>query len=172
MAEQILGLFCDPPIVIARLGGSTTPLDCCVWEEPPNPRSDGATVLVPDWSLNVLPDGSVEPLKPDAIRFRDGPLIRPVCPFIEIWARLGEPGSDPSTWRDAPLTPSLLATAGLDPSALAAFRISRGIIFTSLKKGTFRPMEMPKTSVFRRMHRKASRQIPCPSRARGGEKCR
>ena len=29
-------------------------------------------------------------------------------------------------------------------------------------------MEMPKTSVFRRMHRKASRQIPCPSRARGG----
>jgi len=89
MAEQILGLFCDPPIVIARLGGSTTPLDCCVWEEPPNPRSDGATVLVPDWSLNVLPDGSVEPLKPDAIRFRDGPLIRPVCPFIEIgpvWA--------------------------------------------------------------------------------------
>ena len=52
MAEQILGLFCDPPIVIARLGGSTTPLDCCVWEEPPNPRSDGATVLVPDWSLN------------------------------------------------------------------------------------------------------------------------
>jgi len=118
MAEQILGLFCEPPIVIARLGGSTTPLDCCVWEEPPNPRSDGATVLVPDWSLNVLPDGSVEPLKPDAIRFRDGPLIRPVCPFIEIWARLGEPGSDPSTWRDAPLTPSLLATAGIDPSAL------------------------------------------------------
>src|SRR5580704_18042895 len=118
MAEQILGLFCEPPIVIARLGGSTTPLDCCVWEEPPNPRSDGATVLVPDWSLNVLPDGSVEPFKPDAIRFRDGPLIRPVCPFIEIWARLGEPGSDPSTWRDAPLAPSLLATAGIDPSAL------------------------------------------------------
>jgi hypothetical protein len=45
-------------------------------------RSDGATVLVPDWSLNVLLDGSVEPLKPDAIRFRDGALIRPVCPFI------------------------------------------------------------------------------------------
>ena len=86
MAEQILGLFCDPPIVIAHLGGSTTPLDCCVWEEPPNPRSDGATVLVPDWSLNVLPDGSVEPFKPDAIQFRDGPLIRPVCPFIEISA--------------------------------------------------------------------------------------
>ena len=54
MAEQILGLFCEPPIVIARLGGSTKPLDCCVWEEPPNPRSDGATVLAPDWSLNEI----------------------------------------------------------------------------------------------------------------------
>jgi hypothetical protein len=118
VAETIQALFCDPPIVIARLGGSTTPLDCCVWEEPPNPRADGATVLVPDWSLTVLPDGSLEPHKPDAIRFRDGPLIRPVCPFIEVWARLGEPGSDPSTWRDAPLTPALLAAAGTDASAL------------------------------------------------------
>jgi hypothetical protein len=118
MAEQIQALFCEPPIVIARLGGSTTPLDCCVWEEPPNPRSEGATVLVTDWSLNVLTDGSIEPHKPDLIRFRDGPLIRPVCPFIEIWARLGEPGSDPSIWRDAPLTPTLLAAAGADPSAL------------------------------------------------------
>jgi hypothetical protein len=118
MSEQIQALFCEPPIVIARLGGSTTPLDCCVWEEPPNPRSEGATVLVPGWSLNVLPDGSIEPHKPDLIRFRDGPLVRPVCPFIEIWARLGEPGSDPSTWRDAPLTPTLLAAAGADPSAL------------------------------------------------------
>ena len=74
MAEQIQALFCDPPIAVARLGGSTTPLECCVWEEPPNPRADGATVLVPDWSLNVLPDGSIEPHKANTIRFRDGPL--------------------------------------------------------------------------------------------------
>jgi hypothetical protein len=118
MSEQIQALFCDPPIAIARLGGSTAPLDCCVWQEPPNPRTDGATVLAADWSLDVLPDGSLEPRKPDKIRFRDGTLIRPVCPFIEIWARLGEPGSDPSTWRQAPLTPALLAAAGSDVSAL------------------------------------------------------
>ena len=118
MSKQIQALFCEPPIAIARLGGSTTPLDCCIWEEPANPRSDGATVLVADWSLNVLPDGSVEPDKPDAVRFRDGPLIRPVCPFIEVWVRLGEPGSDPSTWHDAPLTQTLLTAEGLDPSAL------------------------------------------------------
>jgi hypothetical protein len=118
MAEQIQALFCDPPIAVARLGGSTAPLECCVWEEPPNPRADGATVLVPDWSLNVLPDGSIEPHKANTIRFRDGPLIRPVCPFVEIWVRLGEPGSDPSTWRDVPLTPALLTAAGTDASAL------------------------------------------------------
>src|SRR5579859_7333296 len=106
MADQIQALFCDPPIAIARLGGSTTPLDCCVWREPADPRSDGATALTADWSLSVLPDGSLEPHKPDAIRFRDGPLIRPVCPFIEVWARIGEPGSDPSSWRDVPLTPA------------------------------------------------------------------
>ena len=118
MADQIQALFCDPPIAIARLGGSTTPLDCCVWREPADPRSDGATALTADWSLSVLPDGSLEPHKPDAIRFRDGPLIRPVCPFIEVWARIGEPGSDPSSWRDVPLTPALLAAQGLDVSAL------------------------------------------------------
>jgi len=102
LAEEIQALFCDPPIAIARLGGSTAPLECCSWQEPPNPRAEGATVLAPDWSLTVHADGSVEPMKADTIRFRDGALIRPVCPFIEVWARLGEPGSDPRTWRDAP----------------------------------------------------------------------
>jgi hypothetical protein len=119
VAEEIQALFCDPPIAIARLGGSTTPLACCVWQEPPNPRAEGATTLAPDWSLTVLADGSVEPMKANTIRFRDGSQIRPVCPFIEVWARMGEPGSDPQTWRDTPLTPALLKAAGLDVSALS-----------------------------------------------------
>lgn len=109
MVEIIQGLFCEPPIVIARLGGSTTPLAAYDWAQPADPRSDGETVIVPRWSLDVLTDGSVQPFMPNAIRFRDGNLIRPVCPFVEIWARLGETDSDPSTWRDAPLTPALLA---------------------------------------------------------------
>ena len=60
MADEIQALFCDPPIAIARLGGSTTPLEGCSWQEPPNPRAEGATVLAPDWSLTVRADGSVE----------------------------------------------------------------------------------------------------------------
>jgi len=118
MAEIIQQIFCDPPIVIARLGGSTTPVAAYSWEDSPDPRSEGDTVIVPDWSFAVLPDGSVRPFKPETIEFRDGNLIRPVCPFVEIWARLGERGSAEAEWRDAPLTETLLATFGADRSAV------------------------------------------------------
>jgi hypothetical protein len=118
MAEIIQEIFCDPPIVIARLGGSTTPVAAYNWEDSPDPRSEGDTVIVPDWSFAVLPDGSVRPFKPDTIEFRDGNLIRPVCPFVEIWARLGERGSAEAEWRDVPLTETLLATFGADRSAV------------------------------------------------------
>ena len=118
MAEIIQEIFCDPPMAIARLGGSTAPLEAYSWTKPPNPRTDSETIITPDWSLRILPGGTVEPHKPASITFRDGNLIRPVCPFIEVHARLGEPGSDPSTWKDAPLTPELLASAGVTPAAV------------------------------------------------------
>src|SRR5258707_491195 len=118
MAEIIQAIFCDPPIAIARLGGSTTPVAAYSWVESPDPRSDGDTVVVPDWSLDVLPDGSLRPFKPETLVLRDGNLIRPVCPFLEIWARLGEPGSDEATWHDVPLTEALLASFGADRSAV------------------------------------------------------
>jgi hypothetical protein len=118
MAEIIQAIYCDPPIVIARLGGSTAPVVAYGWEESPDPRNDGDTVIVSDWSLDIMPDGSARPFKPDSVRLRDGVLIRPVCPFVEIWARLGEPGSAEATWRDVPLTESLLASFGGDRSAI------------------------------------------------------
>ncbi len=118
MAEIIQQIYCDPPIVVARLGGSTTPVVAYRWEDSPNPRSDGETVIVPDWSFDVLPDGSLRPFKPDAVDLRDGSLIRPICPFVEIWARLGEPGSGEARWRDVPLTEALLARFAADRSAV------------------------------------------------------
>jgi hypothetical protein len=122
MTLAIQAIFCSPPIAVARLGGSTAPLAAYTWTRPPNPRADGETVIAPQWSLNILTDGSVDPFMPDSVRFRDGDLIRPVCPFIEMWARMGEAGSNPSTWSDVPLTPALLAKSGMDESALL-FRI-------------------------------------------------
>jgi hypothetical protein len=118
MAETIQQIFCDPPISIARLGGSSTPLDAYVWNEPANPRADGDTVVVPAWSLRVNVDGSFQPVMPDSIIFRDGDAIRPVCPFVELHAWLGKPGSGPNTWREAPLTPDLLSRFGASLSAI------------------------------------------------------
>jgi hypothetical protein len=116
MAEVIQQIFCDPPISIARLGGSSTPLDAYVWAEPANPRADGDTIIVPAWSLRVNVDGSFQAVMPESIIFRDGDAIRPVCPFVELHAWLGEPGSGPNTWREAPLTPDLLSRFGANAS--------------------------------------------------------
>ena len=74
MSPVIRSIFIDPPIAIARLGGSNTPQDAYLWVESPDPRSDGETTIAPTWSLTVLADGSVEPHKPDAVVLRDGPL--------------------------------------------------------------------------------------------------
>lgn len=109
MPDRICAIYCDPPIAFARLGGSTTPLAAYRWERPQNPRTDSDTVVVPTWSLNVLPDATVDPFLPQTVRFRDGSLLRPVCPFVEVWALVGEAAAAPSTWRAAPLTPDLLA---------------------------------------------------------------
>jgi hypothetical protein len=118
MAEIIQAIFCEPPIVIARLGGSSTPAVAYSWIASPYPRNEGDTVIEPAWSLDVMPDGSVRPFVPDEIRFRDGDQIRPVCPFIEVWALLGEAGSEAEGWRAAPLTESLLRRFGADRSAV------------------------------------------------------
>jgi hypothetical protein len=53
MAETIQQIICDPPISIARIGGSSTPLDAYVWNAPAKPRADGDTIIVPAWSLRV-----------------------------------------------------------------------------------------------------------------------
>jgi hypothetical protein len=118
MSVSIQALFITPAMAIARLGGSTTPLHAYDWIDTRRVRLDGETEIAPSWTLAVKPDGSVEPFLPMSIAFRDGDLIRPVAPFFEIWARLGEPGSEPSTWTEEPLTTALLASDGLALNAL------------------------------------------------------
>jgi hypothetical protein len=118
MADAIQSIFIEPPIAIARLGGSTVPQAAYLWVESPDPRSDGETTIIPAWSLDVLPDGSVLPTLPLDVQFRDGALIRPVCPFFELRALVGAPGSAPNTWREMPVTPALLSQHGASPSNL------------------------------------------------------
>ena len=143
MAEIIQGIFVDPPIAIARLGGSSTPQAAYTWVASPNPRSPGETTIAPAWSLRVETDGSVEPFMPTDLSFRANDLIRPVCPFLEVWALLGEPGSDRSTWREEPLTPELLAAHGATVAAVTIrveaknFKAARRAGNPALRFGTF-----------------------------------
>ena len=119
MPELVQSIFIDPPIAIARVGGSTSPQDAYDWVQSLDPRADGETSIAPAWSLDVTADGSIQPRMPTAVTFRDdAALIRPVCPFFEVWALVGEPGSAPETWRETPLTTALLAQHGTDESAL------------------------------------------------------
>lgn len=127
MGERICALFCVPPISIARLGGSTAPVSAYAWANPANPRTDGQTVVAPAWSLGIGPDGVQAPFMPESIGFRDGALLRPVCPFIEIWARVGDPDAAPATWRDARLTPALLAAEGRSLNDLSVSVVARNL---------------------------------------------
>src|SRR6478609_7160940 len=120
MADLIQAIFVTPGLAFARLGGSSTPQFAYDWIDTRAPRADGETSIAPAWTIAVQPDGSAAPFMPDQVTFRDGDLIRPVAPFYEIWARVGEAGSAPVTWRAVPLTPALLQANGL---ALAALRM-------------------------------------------------
>jgi hypothetical protein len=148
MAEIIQRIFTNPPIAIARLGGSSTPQNAYRWVQSPNPRSKGETAIEPDWSLVVQSDGSVEPIMPSSMAFRDGALIRPVCPFFELWASVGELGSNPSTWKEVPVTPDLLTKHGIALKNLVIkidaknFKVFRRTANAELQYGTFPLLEI------------------------------
>ena len=94
---QILDVFFLPPLAIARIGGSDTPLDSFVWDSDPTVHGSHKTVIRPKVSLEVLPDGSLRTYEPRAIQFRDQGLLRPVAPFFELWALVGEDDVRPVT---------------------------------------------------------------------------
>ena len=118
MADLIQAIFVTPGLAFARLGGSSTPQFAFEWIDTRAPRADGETSIAPAWTIAVQPDGSAAPFMPDSVTFRDGDLIRPVAPFYEIWARIGEAGTAPTSWQSVPLTPALLQANGLALAAL------------------------------------------------------
>jgi hypothetical protein len=148
MADVIRAIFVTPGLAFARLGGSSTPQCAYDWIDTQAPRADGETTIAPAWTLAIQPDGSPQPFMPDSVAFRDGDLIRPVAPFYEVWARVGDAGNAPSTWRNVPMTPALLQSNGL---ALAALQLK--VTATNLKAarragnpqlafGTFPPLSL------------------------------
>lgn len=112
---SIQAIFCNPPLVIARLGGSTVPMQAFSWQENPNPHVIGETQIKPEWTLNVESDGSVTPVMPAEFVLKDNGQIRPVAPFVELWCDVGDDG-DTENWERQPLTKSILAEHGLNAS--------------------------------------------------------
>ena len=116
MGITALELYFQPPMAIARLGGSDTPLESFIWSEDPTNSGAAKTVIEPAVTLEIEPDGSVRPFRPGTIRFRDGDHFRPVAPFFELWLRYQ---SNDGIFHDEPLTRDLLRQAGATTEALS-----------------------------------------------------
>jgi hypothetical protein len=102
-----------PPLAIARFGGSEEPMDN--YDVLPGDLA-GFRRLAPTETLVVNPNSGeiVRSHVPSELRFRDGAgQIRPVCPFLEVWARY-EDGGDL-----LPLTLAELGDLGLSPGDLS-----------------------------------------------------
>ena len=105
---SIVELIILPPLAIARLGSSPTPLDNYELEVPPGGLDFRR--IVPAETLDVDPaTGEIADARvPQSIRFRDGDQIRPVAPFLEVFARTSDGAFEP-------LTLDLLRANGLAP---------------------------------------------------------
>jgi hypothetical protein len=110
---QIEWILFLPPLAVARLGASETPLEAFTWSEDPSLHGAGLTVITPAITLAVQADGSVHPNLPDTITFRDGNLFRPAAPFLELWAKVQ--GVDELQ----PLTLNLLDANRASPASLS-----------------------------------------------------
>jgi hypothetical protein len=88
MPPRLRRVFFNPPLAIARLGGSDTPLEAFKWVPDTAPEAAHGTMIQPTITLAVKGDGSVDPYMPETITFRDGERLRPVAPFFELWAEL------------------------------------------------------------------------------------
>ncbi|NJL07876.1 MAG: hypothetical protein HC900_06140, partial [Methylacidiphilales bacterium] len=119
MSIQALRIL--PPIAIARLGSAADPLVAYeIASDPEHPldicRIRGAKTLVVDRNSGEILDAFV----PEVVSFKEactedgepGERIRPVAPFLEVWARLAD-----DRW--VPLTLDLLAENGLTPADLS-----------------------------------------------------
>ena len=105
MQPRLLEIFFYPPMAIARLGGSSIPLESFTWQEDPTLHGAAKTIIEPATSFEIQPDGEIRPYLPSIIHFKDQNLFRPVAPFFELWARVQHADS---SIEEVPLTSKLL----------------------------------------------------------------
>ena len=108
-----------PPLAIARFGSAPTPMDNYdAVVDPDNPL--GHRMLRPAETLQLDVDsGEISrTFVPDELRFTEGGKVRPVAPFLEVWALTGD---DQLTDGGAlePLTTELLEEEGTSVAGLS-----------------------------------------------------
>jgi hypothetical protein len=116
---RILEIYFLPPMAVARLGGSATPVENYTWTEDPTIFGAGRTVIEPAVTLHVNERGDLQAYLPSQIRFRDSGLYRPVAPFFELWAGYRDNNNDER--QDGPLNIALLDRAGASLESLSFF---------------------------------------------------
>jgi hypothetical protein len=107
-------LYILPPLAIARFGSSETPLEAFELEES-EAEPLAFRKIVPKETLEVdRESGAISrSYVPSRIRFKDGDSIRPVAPFLEVFARIA---ATPDVLE--PLTLDLLSSEGIRPEAV------------------------------------------------------
>lgn len=117
MSPVLQNIFFLPPMAVARVGGSATPVDSYEWQTDHEAHGAAKTVVRPAVTLDVAEDGSVSSRLPGEIRFKDDDgKIRPVAPFFELWATVQD--SETGETSDQPVTTALLASQGLQTDDL------------------------------------------------------
>ena len=111
--DALLEIFFLPPMAVARVGGSDTPVEAYEWADARSAHGGTQTVVRPALTFEVLADGSIRPYLPDAIHFRDDQgRIRPVAPFFELWGRF-QSAADGCEY-EAALTSSTMSGLGIN----------------------------------------------------------
>lgn len=111
----ILELRILPPVAVGRLGAAAEPLEAFdLVRDPERPLDYRRIVPCPSFKVDPASGAVTEVYTPERIRFRDANhLVRPVAPFLEVFARLAS-----APHELVPLTLELLAAEGLAVSAL------------------------------------------------------
>jgi hypothetical protein len=122
---DLLELYFLPPLALARLGGSDTPLESFRWATDVTISGGHHTVIEPAITLSVDADGAAFSYMPNAIDFRDAGRLRPVAPFFELWVRLETLLEHKPVVSEQPVTLELLKQLGVSLGALR-YRISLG----------------------------------------------
>ena len=107
---RILELRLLPTLAIGRLGGAPTPMDNYeAVVDPAHPLEHRQLMPAETFEVNTRTGEIVRVFIPKKVRFTEKKLVRPVSPFLEVWART-------SATTLVPLTTALLRSNKLSPA--------------------------------------------------------